>query len=92
VSVDEIAQQMRNENYKIVGTAASEEAISYVCLEWNEGVAIVLGQEGAGMSVAWKNSVDRWIKIPMQPPVESLNVGAAAAVLLFESARQPKSR
>jgi TrmH family RNA methyltransferase len=28
------------------------------------------------------------VAVPMQPPVESLNVGVAAGVLLFEAARQ----
>jgi tRNA G18 (ribose-2'-O)-methylase SpoU len=30
--------------------------------------------------------------VPMRPPVESLNVGVAAGVILFEAARQRRAR
>jgi len=48
----------------------------------------VLGQEGQGLSSDWKSHFEKVIHIPMIPPVESLNVAASAAVLLYESARQ----
>jgi RNA methyltransferase, TrmH family len=50
--------------------------------------AILLGGEGPGLSsdlIAASNGV---ISIPMQPPVESLNVAAAAAVIIYEARRQ----
>ena len=34
---------------------------------------------------------DLRIRIPMQPPVESLNVGVAASLVLFEVARQRRT-
>lgn len=51
-------------------------------------LAFVLGNEGAGLSEGLLAAVSRHITIPMPGKVESLNVAAAAAVCLFEAARQ----
>ncbi|HEY3760156.1 MAG TPA: RNA methyltransferase [Verrucomicrobiae bacterium] len=49
---------------------------------------IVFGSEGNGISRAVLESCDEVVAIPMPPAVDSLNVGAAAAVFLYEVARQ----
>jgi TrmH family RNA methyltransferase len=50
--------------------------------------AVVLGGEGAGLDAALVGAADDRITIPMQPPVESLNVAIAAALILYEASRQ----
>jgi tRNA G18 (ribose-2'-O)-methylase SpoU len=49
---------------------------------------LVFGSEGNGISKAVLESCDETVAIPMPPTVDSLNVGAAAAVFLYEVARQ----
>jgi tRNA G18 (ribose-2'-O)-methylase SpoU len=49
---------------------------------------IVLGSEGQGISPAALELCDDAVAIPMSANVDSLNVGAAAAVFLYEAARQ----
>jgi TrmH family RNA methyltransferase len=51
-------------------------------------VAILLGPEGTGLSPAMRARASASVSIPMARGVESLNVGVAAGVLLFEAARQ----
>jgi TrmH family RNA methyltransferase len=51
-------------------------------------VAIVMGGEGAGVSETAVAAAERKITIPMLAPVESLNVATAAALILYEAARQ----
>jgi RNA methyltransferase, TrmH family len=51
-------------------------------------VAIMIGNEGAGLSSALVNESNTRITIPMPGGAESLNVAAAAAVVLFECVRQ----
>ncbi len=51
---------------------------------------IVFGSEGDGISPAVLESCDEAVAIPMPPTVDSLNVGAAAAVFLYETNRQRK--
>lgn len=50
--------------------------------------AIVLGGEGAGLPPHILEAADTRLTIPMQSPVESLNVAVAAALVLYEAGRQ----
>lgn len=54
-------------------------------------VAIVLGNEGAGISRLVKEKCDFVVSIPLYGKIDSLNVSCAAAVLLSEAARQRNS-
>jgi TrmH family RNA methyltransferase len=51
-------------------------------------VALLFGNEGAGLSAALAVRARQTVHIPMPGRTESLNVGAAAAVCLFERVRQ----
>lgn len=51
-------------------------------------VALMMGNEGAGLSDKLLNSATQKISIPMLGKVESLNVAAATAICLFEAVRQ----
>jgi len=53
--------------------------------------AFIIGNESAGISDETAACADRLVKIPMQGSVESLNASVAAAVLMFEMARQRRS-
>lgn len=48
----------------------------------------VFGAEGRGVDDTYRASSMRWLSIPQRAGVESLNVGSAAAVCLYEQARQ----
>lgn len=50
--------------------------------------AIVIGNEGQGVSDEMLMAADEKVKIPMEGEIESLNAAVAAAVLMYESARQ----
>jgi TrmH family RNA methyltransferase len=51
-------------------------------------LALVVGPEGAGLPADVIARASLRVTVPMQAPVESLNVGVAAGILLFEAARQ----
>lgn len=68
-----------------VADAAGEEA--YDRVDWTAGHALVIGAEASGPSAAARQ-LGRTVRIPMPGPAESLNAAVAAAVLLFEGARQ----
>jgi tRNA G18 (ribose-2'-O)-methylase SpoU len=51
-------------------------------------LALVLGNEGAGLPNRLSESVDALVTVPMAGKAESLNVASAAAVLCFELARR----
>ncbi|CAM5311781.1 TrmH family RNA methyltransferase [Streptomyces griseomycini] len=46
-------------------------------------VALMLGAEGSGLSTRALAAADEWVRIPMSHGVDSLNVGAAAAVAFY---------
>jgi TrmH family RNA methyltransferase len=53
----------------------------------NQGIVLVLGNEGAGVGPALDASADQRISIPLKREVESLNVAVAAGILLYEVTR-----
>jgi RNA methyltransferase, TrmH family len=53
-----------------------------------KSVAFILGGEGPGLPEPVTRRLDQLISIPMHTPVESLNVGVAAALVLYEAFRQ----
>jgi len=60
-------------------------------VDWCDPVALLVGNEGAGLPEEIERSADARIRIPMASGTESLNAAAAAAVLFYEAARQRKS-
>jgi RNA methyltransferase, TrmH family len=60
-------------------------------VDWRQPVALLIGNEGAGLPEEIERSADVRIRIPMSSSVESLNAAAAAAVLFYEAARQRSS-
>ena len=60
----------------------------YTDVDFRGPIAIVLGSEADGLSDAWDDPSVEAVQIPMLGVVDSLNVSAAAAVLLYEAQRQ----
>ena len=53
---------------------------------WVRPLALVLGSEAAGPAPVWRAHGGAAVRVPVLGPVESLNVAAAAAVLLYQAA------
>ena len=64
----------------------------YDAFDWRPATALVLGGEGAGLPEELIAHLNARVVVPMRAGSESLSVGTAAAVLLFEAARQRASR
>lgn len=60
----------------------------YTTIDMTGPVALVLGGEGEGIRPGVLKACDGRIRIPMKGKVESLNVSAAVAVVLYEVVRQ----
>ncbi|MCB1227084.1 MAG: RNA methyltransferase [Verrucomicrobiales bacterium] len=69
-------------------TAAAAGGDSHRDFDWLPGQVLVLGNEGRGIPAEHLAHCQRRVSIPLQKPVESLNVASAGAVLLFEAAAQ----
>jgi 23S rRNA (guanosine2251-2'-O)-methyltransferase len=64
---------------------------SYLDLDYTVPCALVLGGEGRGLHRLVREACDEVGHIPLYGPAQSLNVSVAAAVVLYETARQRHS-
>jgi tRNA G18 (ribose-2'-O)-methylase SpoU len=70
-----------------VGTGQDgTELIDRVDLTGN--TVVILGNETEGLSRAYREACDRFVRLPTSPRQSSLNVSAAAAIILYEVRRQ----
>ncbi len=61
-------------------------------LDLSQGVAFLVGREGSGLTPAVLARVDETARIPISSAVDSLNAAVAAALALYETARQRNFR
>lgn len=89
----------RDANYRDVLAWCSAHAIKTVAadvqakslhteIDWKIPRALILGSESGGLSAEEVALADDSVKVAMHGSVESLNVAVAAAILLYEAARQ----
>jgi len=84
---EKTATWLRERGVRIVASRVDAERL-HVEADLRGGVAIVLGSEATGLSEAWRAPDVETIRLPMVGKADSLNVSAAAAVLLYEAWRQ----
>jgi TrmH family RNA methyltransferase len=68
--------------------AARDAPLAYDAFDWTRGTALVIGNEAGGLSDEARAACAALVAIPLRPPVESLNAAVAAAVIMYEAARQ----
>ncbi len=81
-NLEEVIPVLKNLGYKIVGTDVNE-GIDVRNIS-KENVAIVIGNEGSGMSDSVRNLCDEFINIKISKACESLNAGVAASIIMYE--------
>jgi TrmH family RNA methyltransferase len=68
--------------------ADSDGRLRFDQADYRRPVAILVGAEGSGLPSEVRQRASLVVRIPMAGAVESLNVGVATALLLYEAARQ----
>ena len=84
-------QELKDKGVWIFGTAA-EGSIPMYDADLKGPTAIVIGNEGDGMSRLVRESCDVTVHIPMKGRISSLNASNAASILLYEAVRQRSGR
>ena len=79
--------ELKEKGVWIFGTAA-EGSIPMYKADLTGPTAIVIGNEGQGMSPLVQKNCDVTVHIPMKGQISSLNASAAASILLYEAVRQ----
>lgn len=84
-------EQVRAAGFRVLALSPADDAIRLedVRLEPDERAALLLGAEGPGLTAAAMAASDQRVRIPMARGVDSLNVGAAAAVACWVIGRRP---
>jgi 23S rRNA (guanosine2251-2'-O)-methyltransferase len=80
-------EELKEKGVWIFGTAA-EGSVPMYQADLTGPAAIVIGNEGEGMSRLVQKNCDVTVHIPMKGKISSLNASAAASILLYEAVRQ----
>lgn len=88
VNLNEALRKLKKENFWIVGTSLEESAKPLSDTPTYEKVVLVLGTEFEGLKPATVSTCDWMTQIPLSGKIQSLNVSAAGAILMFELLRR----
>ena len=77
--------KLKKDGFWIIGTAM--QGTDYTQIDYTGSIAIVVGNEGAGMSNVTKKTCDFIASIPMYGTTNSLNASVATGIMVFEAVR-----
>ncbi len=86
-NINAAMEELKSKGVWIFGTAA-EGSVPMYKADLTGPAAIVIGNEGVGMSRLVQKNCDVTVSIPMKGRISSLNASAAASILLYEAVRQ----
>jgi tRNA G18 (ribose-2'-O)-methylase SpoU len=89
-SFADVTERLRSVGIASIGASASASLSAYEA-DLTGPVAFVLGNEAWGLPADIAGGLDATVSVPMPGPLESLNVGIAGSLLLFEAVRQRAS-
>lgn len=84
-------KKLKNEGFSLVATSL-EESKNFFDEDLSGKIILSVGNEGNGISNEIFELSDKKVKIPMPGGAESLNVGVATSIILFEKVRQSLSK
>ena len=90
ISLENAVAALRGRGLRLLATS-SHTGDPLPQADLKTGVAVFIGNEGAGLPRAILKSMDATLSIPHSSRVESLNAGMAASIVLYEATRQRKS-
>jgi RNA methyltransferase, TrmH family len=88
---DDILGKLRVQSVRLIATS-SHKGTALDQADLKSPCAIIIGNEGSGLSREVMAKMDEIVAIPHAPQVESLNAGVAASIVLYEAARQRNLR
>lgn len=84
-STEEALTALKAEGYRLVATTPHRESCTPETFDVTKGkFALIFGTEHAGISEEAMAAADEYLRIPMCGMVESLNVSASAAILIYQ--------
>ena len=81
--------QLKEHGFWVVGTAL-DDSVDYRDIDYSGNIALVIGNEGKGISNLVKKKCDFLAKIPMYGTTNSLNASVASGIMIYEVIRNRK--
>ena len=85
----QVINKLKKENFWIVGTDM-DNSTDYREIDYSGKIALVIGNEGNGISKSVHDACDFIAKIPMYGKINSLNASVAAGIMIYEVIRSKK--
>jgi TrmH family RNA methyltransferase len=81
---------LRSQGVRLIATVGAEDfgVVAAHEMDFTSACALMIGNEGAGLSAEWMELADAQVTIPCPGAVESLNAAVAGSLLLYEASRQ----
>ena len=86
-NISQAVSKLKDNGIWIVGSDSSADKMYYE-VDFKLPTAVVIGSEGRGIQNLIKRKCDFIVKIPMLGKIQSLNVSAAAGILIYEALKQ----
>jgi TrmH family RNA methyltransferase len=87
VQWQDLISSMQSARIGLVGTSPHAPE-SIATWDWRQPWAVLIGNEGSGLTPEQSSACAAMLRIPQQAPVESLNSAVAASVVFYESFRR----
>ena len=81
--------KLKKNGFWVVGTSL-ENSVDYRMIDYGGKVALIIGNEGSGISSLVEKKCDYLAKIPMYGTTNSLNASVAAGIMIYEVIRNRK--
>ena len=85
-NISQVIEKLKKEGVWVYG--ASMEGKNYSRVNMTGPCAIVIGNEGEGLSQLVKRSCDCLVSLPQLGKIDSLNASVAAGILIYDCLRQ----
>ncbi len=90
-SIAQTVEELKKENIWVIGADMDGEQTIYE-YDFSGGIAIVIGNEGKGISRLVRERCDSMVKIPMLGQISSLNASVAGALMIYEVVRTRQNK
>lgn len=87
-NLNQTIKELKDKGFWIVGTAMNGQ--DYRTIDYSGKIAIIIGNEGKGMSSIISSNCDFIAEIPMYGKINSLNASVAAGIIIYEAIRSKR--
>ena len=82
-SSENVINYLKEKSLNIMAAALNGKAQDYKKVSYTRPTALVFGTEDMGLSSIWLDQADVIVKIPVKPPIDSLNLSVSAGILMY---------